>query len=548
MDIFTKHNITNWLYNVILLSCVTLTVSINAQSPLQETWTSIFEHTKNNVVQIFAYGTTYNWATPYKQGQPFACRGTGTVVSAQGDIYTNYHVVASAHTISIQHPLLWKEKFVVDFLGASPSSDLAHLRINPEELKRLLDMITIKRLDYLPLGDSDTMKQGNEIIVIGYPLGQENIKHSIGTISGQETSIIGGERFTLDASAYPGNSGGPVINNRGEVIGFLCAVATNDGQAVERISYAIPVNRLKALAGEMENGTILGATWWGLEFAPTTVDTLIYLGCKNGTGVYISRVHDGSLADRAGIKAGDIITHINGLSVDRFGYITTPWADYCIAFDDLLERIKNGDHVEFSVSRNGTKLTCSVEKCPLSHCDVKNYHHPFDTEPSYDVFGGMVFMEMTKNHISLFMSDMIFDILPLIPLADEIPYAKGLEQLKFIVGNEKNTPHVIITHVFPETDPGKSSMFGPFDCIVSKVNTIPVHTIAELQEAICKGASSGYMLIETRYGTKLVLPLNKILSQEKKLADKYDYQLSPLVERLKSFTKKANLLQTELRP
>jgi S1-C subfamily serine protease len=542
-----KSFVTHWLWIVIILTCTSYGTTQPTTASHQESWTSIFERTKNNVVQIFAYGTSYDWMNPYQHGDDFRCRGTGALVSEQGDIYTNFHVVESANVICIQHPLLWKEKFEVEFLGASPSCDLAHLRIKPEELKRLLGMLTIKRLDYLVFGDSDTMKQGNEIMVIGYPLGDETIKHSLGTISGQEYTTVGGECFSLDASAYPGNSGGPVVNNRGEIIGFLSAVAKHDNQAVERISYAIPVNRLKAIATELENGALMRPSWWGLRFAPTTSDTIAYLGCKNETGIYVALVAASSLAERAGIKEGDIITKVNNFNVDRFGYVIVPWTDYHISFADILARIKNGNRVEFTVWRKGKSVTCSVEKCPPSPSEVKNYYLPFENEPAYDVFGGMVFMEMTKNHIAQFLAAM-YDLFPLLPLAEGTAYTQWLEQLKFVVDGDKETPHVIITNVFPETDLSKSSMFGPFDCVIRKVNTVSVHTIAELQEAIRKGASSGYVLIETLYGTKAALPIHKILAQEKELADKYGYQLSVLVEQLAQTPKTAGRPQKAPRP
>ncbi len=518
-----------WLWLVLLLSLEPY--SLMPQAPqASHSWENIFEHTKNSVVQIFALGTHFNWEVPFQSGEAFEHRGGGVIVSPQGDIYTNYHVIDEADVIYIQHPLL-EEKFAVDFLGASPSCDLAHLRITSEDFQKLTTMLSIKQLDFLTFGDSDQMKQGNEIMVIGYPLGDEDIKLSLGTISGQTHSSVGGECFTIDASTYPGNSGGPVLNDKGEVIGFLVAVAQNNGRAVENIGHVIPVNRLKAIAQELEDGIILRPSNWGLNFAQTTAETLMYLGSKDGSGIYVSRVFSGSLGEKAGIKAGDIIIAVNNFKVNRFGSITVPWTDYRISFPDLLSRTKNGDRVEFTVRRKDKVFKCSVEKCPPAETPVKSYYLPFEQEPTYDVFGGMVFMEMTGNHIAQFLSSM-YGLFPSLPFSEGKPYAQWAEQLKFAVSDAIYTPHVIITHVFPETELGKSSMFGPFDCIIEKINTIKVRTLDELRDAICKGASTGYILIETRYGTKVVLPLNKILAQEKELADKYGYQLSSLIEQL----------------
>ncbi len=542
------HRVKNIARRSLLWIALLLTSShstLAPQSSQPKSWDYIFEHTKNSVVQIFALGTHFNWEIPFQAGDGFEHRGGGVIVSPQGDIYTNFHVIDEADVIYIQHPLL-EEKFAVDFLGASPSCDLAHLRIKAEDFQKLTTMLSIKQLEFLTLGDSDRMRQGNAIMVIGYPLGDEEVKLSLGTISGQTESSVGGECFTIDASTYPGNSGGPVLNNNGEVIGFLVAVAQSHGRAVENIGHVIPVNRLKAIAQELTDGIILRSSYWGLHFAPTTAETLMYLGSKDGCGVYVSAVQSGSLAEKAGIKAGDIIIKINGFKVNRFGNISVDWTDYRISFTDLLARIRNGDRVEFTVRRREKIFNCSVEKCAPAKTSVKSYCLPFEEEPPYDVFGGMVFMEMTNNHIAQFLSSM-YGLFPSLPISEDKTQTQWAEQLKFSVSDAANTPHVIITHVFPETELGKSSMFGPFDCIIEKINTIKVRTLEELRNAICKGASTGYILIETRYGTKVVLPLNKILAQEKELADKYGYQLSSLIEQLND-TRTASRPQKAPRP
>ncbi|MFA5306123.1 MAG: trypsin-like peptidase domain-containing protein [Candidatus Babeliales bacterium] len=540
--------IKNIIHTSLLWVALLLTssyASLAPQSSQPQSWDNIFEHTKNSVVQIFALGTHFNWEVPFQAGDRFEHRGGGVIVSPQGDIYTNFHVIDEADVIYIQHPLL-EEKFAVDFLGASPSCDLAHLRIKSEDFQKLTTMLSIKQLEFLTLGDSDRMKQGNEIMLIGYPLGDEEIKLSLGTISGQTQSAVGGECFTIDASTYPGNSGGPVLNNNGEVIGFAVAVAENNGRAVENIGHVIPVNRLKTIAQELKDGIILRSSYWGLHFAPTTAETLMYVGSKDGSGIYVSDVQPGSLAEKAGIKTGDIIIKVNGFKVNRFGNITVPWTDYRISFTDLLARIRNGDRVEFTVRRKEKIFNCSVEKCTPTETSVRSYHLPFEEKPPYDVFGGMVFMEMTKNHIAQFLSSM-YGLFTLIPSSEDKTQTHWAEQLKFAVSDAASRPHVIITHVFPETELGKSSMFGPFDCIIEKVNTIKVRTLEELRNAICKGASTGYILIETRYGTKVVLPLAKILAQEKELADKYGYQLSSLIEQINA-PRTANHPQKALRP
>ncbi len=487
----------------------------------KKTWVDIFDMARNNVVQVFAFGTNYDWTIPFRQGDDFEKRGTGFIASKDGDIYTNFHVISNADAIYIQHPLAWKERFEVEFIGGSPEFDLAHLRLKPEAKDHLEQMLSNQTISYLDLADSDKLHQGEKVMLVGYPLGEEYIKHAIGSISGQETTPWG-DCFTTTAPSYQGNSGSPVLDKNGKVIGILVG-GVGESEQSSSINYIIPINRLKVHLSDFNNGAIVHQSYLGIQYTSTTVKTLQYLGCPTTNGVYITNVTEGSLGYAAGLRAGDIITQINNYEIDRFGYVNVPWSTYRIRILDALARIKNGSTITFSTYRGGKQLQCSTQKKIEQPFKIKKYFLPFEKQPTYDVFGGMVIMELTMNHI-----DIIISILSRW-INFDVSWAR---YISFFDENYKTKPHLLITHVFAETELAQSNIFSFPDGFIYKVNDQEVYTLDDFYNAVSNNTKTGYLVIETIWKTKAALDLNEVLQQEPILAEKYHYNISPLVDLL----------------
>ena len=504
----------------LLLSCSAI---VQVTSKPTTTWPDVFTKAKGKVVQIFSSGNDFDWFLPFRQGDESAGAGSGFIATKQGDIYTNYHVVDGSDIFKIQHPDLWKEQFLAEFIGGSPEYDWAHLRLLPDELERLIKMLPAGTLEYFDLGDSDGVVEGQEVMLIGYPKGEEDPKQVIGNISGLQSNDTFGEVFTTTAPSNPGNSGGPAIDMTGRVIGVVV------GHRVDAvgINHLIPINRLKVIMDELEDGKVIEHAFWGLHLVHTTPKTFEYLGSPVDAGVYVARVEKGSLAEQAGIMKGDIISTINGLKVDRFAYVMLPWTKSKLLCFDVLARIKNGTPAIFEVYRNGQLLNCSVTKTSGSSLKIKTHHLPFEQDPEFDVFGGMVFMELALNHLQVLMGAIYNRV--------REGYFVSMDVIrlvsKFLDHDNQHESRLIITHLLPESELAKNDV-SITNCLVKNVNGIQVHTLQDFQKAVRDGVGTGYMVLETEGGTKVALLLKEIVAQEPKLAKKYRYNLSPLVKDL----------------
>ncbi len=263
--------------------------------------------------------------------------GSGFIVSSDGYILTNEHVIEGAQDIQVT--LVGRSKPVpARVVGSDRELDLAVLKINAGT-----DLPTLK------LGNSDQIAVGNWVIAIGNPYGLDHTV-TVGVISAKGRPITVEDRsyrnlLQTDASINPGNSGGPLINLQGEVIGINTAVDAN----AQGIGFAIPSNTVKGVLEELMGKGKISRGWLGIEMQEVTPGIASYLGYSGTGGVVVRDVVSGSPAARAGLRQGDIITAMNG---SRIG-----------GTDDMLNRIektKPGTRVELAVWRDGNTIKISV--------------------------------------------------------------------------------------------------------------------------------------------------------------------------------------------
>ncbi len=298
--------------------------------------------------------------------------GSGVIISADGYIVTNNHVIDNADEIDVTLPN--KKSYKAELIGADPNSDLAVLKISGNNLP------------YLVWGNSDDVKLGQWVLAIGYPWTLD-VTVTAGIVSakartlglnrsktGQNTAI---ESFIqTDAAVNQGNSGGALVNTDGKLIGINSAIASQTG-SYAGYSYAIPVNIVKKIAGDLVKFGAVQRAFLGLTYVPDDApdEQLKKQNIKSGEGVYVSGVAEDGAAKQAGIKTGDYITGINGVRVTSGSEMVEQIANY-----------KPGDKIEITYTRDGKELKANVS--------LRNKSGNFDivkgspTEQMKDKLGG----------------------------------------------------------------------------------------------------------------------------------------------------------------
>jgi putative serine protease PepD len=260
--------------------------------------------------------------------------GTGFLVDSDGTIVTNAHVVGDSSQVGVRFD---DKGELVDaqVLSVDTSTDLAALKVEsvPDGVQPL------------KLADSDQVRVGDTAVAIGYPLGLDRTA-TAGIVSGLERQISAPNGFSIDkviqtdAAVNPGNSGGPLLNARGEVIGVNSQIATaGGGEGNVGIAFAIPVNTVKEVLPALESGNAPEHAYLGLQ----TSDT------QNGEGAEIAQATPNGPAADAGLQAGDVVVKVDGQDV-------TGANDVAAAIEDN----KPGDKVEVMVRRGGSEQTIDV--------------------------------------------------------------------------------------------------------------------------------------------------------------------------------------------
>jgi Do/DeqQ family serine protease len=281
---------------------------------------------------------------PNMRSVPQRASGSGVIISEDGYIVTNNHVIDEASEIKVT--LSNKKSYTAKLIGTDPSSDLAMLKI--EE----------KGLPFILYGNSDQVKVGQWVLAVGYPLNLETTvtagivsakARSLGLNSRKSNSPI--ESFIqTDAAVNQGNSGGALINTAGELVGIVSAIASPTG-AYAGYSYAIPVNIVKKIINDLlKYGTVQRA-YLGISYLPDNVpDTeKEKIGFKEGIGVYVREVTKDGAAANSGIKEGDYITKINGVKVVSGSEMVEQVASY-----------KPGDKISITYQRSGKEYSSNI--------------------------------------------------------------------------------------------------------------------------------------------------------------------------------------------
>ena len=483
----------------------------------KKSWKAIFKQSTDAVVQIFSHLSIPDLLEPYKTPNEQLASGTGFFIDQEGHLLSNFHVVDHAKTLSIQIPSLGKERFEVEYIGGNPHRDACLLRLTDEALKSVKNKLENHTLTYLEFDDSDMLAEAQEIMVMGYPLGQENLKMALGNCSGTESSGRGGECKQTTAAVNPGNSGGPFLNDTGKVVGICVSKMVN--VEAEGIGYLIPINNIKTILKELFTTKICKTPYWGCTLINTNEHTLKFLGNPCDGGVYVSSVKKESLSEQYGLQQGDVIYAIDDKKIDHFGYLKSSWSQTKISLFDYISRLEIGSTFLVTIYRKGEKKELTVEiKCE-SPFKINRYY-PWYQEPlRYEVFGGLVIVELTLNHIELFKKIANYHGVDLFSI------------IKYEQQENRFQPRLAVVHIIPTSQTYRTS-FDHDDRIIKKVNDVPVFTIDDFRNAVLLSKGKDYVTVEAEGGSFCAISLPEFFQKEDLFSNYFGYTKSSLIDEL----------------
>lgn len=466
-----------------------------------EQWRSIQEKVTDAVVQVFSQIAQYDILQPYKTPAQGAATGTGFFINADGYLVTNAHVVDQTTAIWIHIPSLGQRIVDVSIVGVSPERDLALLKVKDADLALIREKLGA--VPYLDFGDSDLIRRSDEVMALGYPLGQKSLKSTTGVISGREHHFI-----QMSAAINPGNSGGPLLGIDGKVVGINSAGIMQ----AQNVGYIIPINDLKIILPDLYKVTLLRKPFLGVLFNNASVALTDYLGNPQPGGCYVVEVVQNSTLAKAGVKPGDMIYKINGHDIDIYGEMTVPWSEDKISIVDYVGRLSIGQEIKMIVYRNGKRQDLSVEFTQGGLPPIRRVYPAYETL-DYEVGFGMVVMELTANHIQA--------------LADQAP---GLA--KFAEMKQQEEPKLVITNIFANSQLYRTRSV-PIGATINEVNGVKVTNLKEYRDAITAGAHNKFFTMRVSDNVArasdnifVALPIEETLKEEKRLSTDFKYPIS----------------------
>ncbi len=322
--------------------------------------------------------------------------GSGVIISPDGYIVTNNHVIAEANEVTVTYND--RHSLQAKVVGTDPATDIALLKVEEN-----------KPLPYMEFGNSDDAKLGQWVLAVGYPLSLDATV-TAGIISAKGRSIGVNKQSTAiesfiqtDAAVNPGNSGGALVNIAGQLIGINSAIASPTG-SYAGYSYAIPANIVQKAVSDLKKYGSVQRAYLGIQYLDRgniSQDQMQSLGLDKlpDAGVYVTEVLENGAATKAGIKRGDLITNINGEPVNSQPEIQEQIARYQPGDNINVTYVRNGSAHNVSVKLTNLNGTTDIIK-PESNTKLlgANFRPLNDAEKhKYQVDGGLVVTEISKG-------------------------------------------------------------------------------------------------------------------------------------------------------
>ncbi|HTX35438.1 MAG TPA: DegQ family serine endoprotease [Bryobacteraceae bacterium] len=378
--------------------------------------------------------------------------GSGVIVRADGHILTNHHVIDGAQDIKVD--LNSGRTYSAKVVGSDAASDLAVLKIDASGLP------------LLQLADSDKVRVGDVCLAVGNPLGVgESVTAGIISAKGRSTETVGGGSFQdflqTDAPINQGNSGGALVNTRGELIGINSQILSSNGGNIG-IGFAIPSNMARNVMNQLIGKGKVQRGMLGIGIQQVTSDIASGLGLKQVRGVLVNSVNPGGPADRGGVKTGDVIVKLNGKEVTDANKLRNEVAG-----------LMPGTVVTLSMVRDGKPLDVRVTLGELTPESARANQQSSGGDEGAEKLGISV-SALTPNRAAQ-------------------------------LGLRRGTQGVLIDEVDPN-GPAAQAGIQPGD-VVQEVNRQPVRTPADVRDALAKGGSRTPVLLINRGGQSIFVPV-----------------------------------------
>ena len=326
----------------------------------------------NSVVSINVTGTSgYNFF-----GQPVqtASAGSGFVLTEDGYIVTNYHVVGDANTVKVT--MYNGDEYDAQYVGGDEDYDIAVIKVDATGLQAVT------------LGDSDTLNVGDRVLAIGNPLGELTFSMSGGMVSSVNRAInVDGTPFNMiqtDTSINPGNSGGPLLNSYGEVVGIVSAKysSTSSQETVEGLGFAIPINDVISMVKDiMTNGYVTNKPYLGITPGTMNAQLAAQFRYDIDRGVFVYSVEEGSAADQAGLQMGDVITKIDDTEVNSVEELNAAKKQYSAGDTAVLTVYRGGETITVEITWGAVPADQQTQEAQAQQDSSQNgsgYTNPFD--------------------------------------------------------------------------------------------------------------------------------------------------------------------------
>ncbi len=387
------------------------------------------------------FGPQFRFQEPNRPQRRQFGAGSGFLISADGHILTNNHVVENAEKMTVT--LADNSKVEAKLIGTDPQSDVALIKIDvPQELPTL------------PLGDSDALDVGEWVIAIGNPFGL-NQTVTVGVVSAKGRSRVGINEYEnfiqTDAAINPGNSGGPLLNIYGQVIGINSALYSRTGGYMG-IGFAIPINMVKSIEDQLQKHGKVTRGWLGVIIQDVTQELAESFGLKRAEGILVSEAQPDSPAAKAGIKQGDVILKLDDTTLKDVA--------------DLRNRIAltiPGTTVTLQIIRGGTTMDIDVM--------IGEQPADFGIAQGRDGDGvlggfGLVLQELTPE------------------LAEQLGY--------------QDRQGVVISEVQPNSPAERAGLRS--GQLIEEVNKVKVANLRELQQVLSRSSQNDRVLLRVRFG------------------------------------------------